>query len=176
MRLFHRSAPTGFQWTAIAAGLLVLVSVLSNPLSQLFRIGRGSSHGVALVGALVMAAALLDRWRPMRVVVRLTALGAAVGWIVGAVYGRFFPVGGVLVGGAWATIFVILGLRPVRDWFRRPKNEWGSEGEEALAAMPAGAMLPPETLDDRAGAAPQREVAGSELRAARSNRAPGESK
>lgn len=145
MRLFDRSASAGFRWTAVAAGLLVLISALSSPLSQLFRVGHGHSHGIALVGSLVMAAALLDRWRPMRVLVRLTALGAAVGWIAGAFYGRFLPAGSIVVGGTWAAIFVILGLGPVREWFSRPKNEWGIDMPPELAADPP--MLPREKVE-----------------------------
>ncbi len=145
MHLFDRWSARGFKWTAVAAGLLVLISALSNPLGQLFRVGRGHSHGIALVGSLVMAAALLDRWRPMRVVVRLTALGAAVGWLAGGLYGRFLPAGSILVGGTWAAIFVILGLRPVREWFSRPKNEWGIDMPPELVAEPP--MLPMEKVE-----------------------------
>ncbi len=175
MRLFRRSPSRGFELTALAAGLLVLVSALSNPLSQLFRIGSAPSHGVALLGAVVMAAALLDRWRPMRFVVRLTALGAAVGWIAGGLYGQIPPAGAALVGGAWAGIFVILGLRPVREWFSRPRSEWGME------ATPEPAMqLPPLPAEKVEAAVPdlraQRAPAGSTVRDERSKRSPDERK
>ncbi len=175
MRLFSRFS--AFRLTAIAAGLVLVMALFGNPWGGLVHLGSHRAGPIAtVVGALVMAGALLDRWRPMRWLVRVTTFFAALTY-AGLALAGYRPTLGYATGAVLCgTITAILGSRKVRRWFNTPRNEWGSAAEEALAAAGPATLLPPETLEGALARAPQREAAGSELRDARSKRSPEERK
>ncbi len=157
MRFSRRFPATGFQLTAIAAALVVLLALFGNPSGGLVHFGSHRAGPIAtIVGALVMAAALLDRWRPMRWLVRVTTFFAGLTY-AGLALGGFRPRLGYVTGAVLCgTITTILGSRKVRRWFNTPPNEWGSAAEEALAAAPPATMLPlgkvePDAFAARAG-------------------------
>ncbi len=171
MRWLRRFRPSGFQLTAIAAVLVVVMAVFGNPWGGLVHFGSHRAGPIAtVVGALVMAAALLDRWRPMRWLVRVTTFFAGLTYAGLAVAGFRPRLAFITVAVLCGTITAILGSRKVRRWFNTPPNEWGSAAEEM-----APILLPRETLEASvARPMAQRETAGSELRDARSNRSPEE--
>ncbi len=156
MGLF-RSRLSGFQLTAIAAVLVVVTAVFGNPWGGLVHFGSHRAGPIAtIVGALVMAGALLDRWRPMRWLVRVTTFFAALTY-AGLALAGFRPTLGYAAGALLCgTITTILGSRKVRRWFNTPPNAWGSAAEEALAVPPPAAMLPPEKVDGGLQATPAR--------------------
>ncbi len=148
MQLLRRSRSAGFRWTAIAAALVVVVGIVANPWVGHIRFGHhhGASTLPTIVGSLVMAGALLDRWRPMRWLVRLTTGFGALTYGGLAVAGYRPTLAYAATAAACAAIYVILGSAPVRRWFRMPSSEWGS-GAEEMPIPPEPTMLPPEKLD-----------------------------
>ncbi len=171
MRLFRGGrSSSGFRLTALAAALLVVVGVASAlPGALPFGAHRPPLYA-ALVGALVGAVALLDRWRPMRFVVRISSLFTAIGYAISAASGKA-PLFHGAVALALAAIFFILGSRPVTRWFRQSPNEWG-DAEEPEPDDPR--MLPREKVEpDFTGL---QRAAGSTVREARSKRSPEERK
>ncbi len=141
-----RWASPGFGLTALAAGLIVALSLVSNPWTQLVRIGQGPSRGVALLGTLVVAAALLDRWRPMRFLARYGCWAATLSYTLAAAFGAR-PTGGFLaVAAAYLVPSALLASKPVRSWFARPRNAWDSVEDEEEPSAEA-TMLPREKVE-----------------------------
>ncbi len=178
MRLFRgRFSSPGFRLTALASALLVALSFVSNPWTQLVRIGQGPSRGAAVLGTVVMAAALLDRWRPMRLFVRYSCWAMALAFVAAAAFGAR-PAGGfVLVAAGCLMVSAILASKPVRRWFAEPRDDWGGAEEEGALAPAAPPMLPLEKVEPGIPGV-QRDVAdpGSGVREARSKRSPEERK
>lgn len=171
----RRGAASGFHLTAIAAGLVVLVGLVSAISGDASPFGSHRAGPIAtVVGTLVAAGALLDRWRPMRWLARVTSAIAAVGYTFAAVMGEGTPWREGLMAATLVTVVTILGLARVRRWFSRTPNEWGDDEEPEGAPSP---MLPVEKVEP--GIPGVQRGGGDSVsaeREARSNRSPEERK
>lgn len=133
MRLFRRWAGDrkGFFWTAVAAGLVAVMGIVPNLWPHLFGIGpHGRAPGQGqLLAYLIMAVALLDRWRPVRWFL-LVSLPATIAFTY--LMGRPMPqrgIGWAIVDVAAMGAFAILLSPPVGRYFRKKRSAWGDADE-----------------------------------------------
>ena len=140
----RRILTSGSFLTALAAGLVAFIGVLPNLWPELFGVGpHGRAPGQAkLLAYLVMPAALLTRWRPMRWVVMFSLIPLAAFAILGS-KGLYANPGWAMTGWAAAIALAILASPPVGRYFRKPRSEWGDDEEPEGAPSP---MLPAEKV------------------------------
>ena len=163
-----RALRSGRFLTAVAAGLILLIGILASPWVELFQLG--GPHGppaAALVGYVVIAAALLDRWRPMR---WATMIGGALSTpvLAGIALVKHQPAA-LLAAALCGTVSMVLGSMPVHRWFHAKRSVWGDDTQSELETAERTA-LPMEDVRSRLAQLPHAPLGESPEDAVRAER------